>query len=131
MYAIADRPAPGGAGEPGRCAHPHPAGRACRGGTLRRHEPPAQDHRTGQGKGDARGDLRRAARRLGRLCRTDDRVRRTMNETVLSTLEGPIAWITLNRPERLNAMNRPLVDGLIAALSAAEANDAVRAIILH
>ncbi len=54
-----------------------------------------------------------------------------MNETVLSTLEGPIAWITLNRPERLNAMNRPLVDGLIAALSAAEANDAVRVVILN
>ncbi|WP_439622393.1 enoyl-CoA hydratase/isomerase family protein [Shinella sp.] len=54
-----------------------------------------------------------------------------MNHTVISTIEGPIAWVKLNRPERLNAMNRQLVDGLSAALAAAEADEGVRAIILH
>lgn len=54
-----------------------------------------------------------------------------MNEAVISTREGPIAWIKLNRPERLNAMNRPLVDGLSSALLAAEANDDIRVVILY
>ncbi|MCQ4628602.1 enoyl-CoA hydratase/isomerase family protein [Shinella sp. CPCC 100929] len=54
-----------------------------------------------------------------------------MNHAVISTIEGPIAWVKLNRPERLNAMNRQLVDGLSEALAAAEADEGVRAIILH
>lgn len=54
-----------------------------------------------------------------------------MNNAVISTIEGPIAWVKLNRPERLNAMNRQLVDGLSEALAAAEADEGVRAIILH
>ena len=54
-----------------------------------------------------------------------------MNHAVISTTEGPIAWVKLNRPERLNAMNRQLVDGLSKALAAAEADEGVRAIILH
>ncbi|WP_439615258.1 enoyl-CoA hydratase/isomerase family protein [Shinella sp.] len=54
-----------------------------------------------------------------------------MNHAVISTVEGPIAWVKLNRPERLNAMNRQLVDGLSEALAAAEADEGVRAVILH
>ncbi len=54
-----------------------------------------------------------------------------MNDAVISTIDGPIAWVKLNRPERLNAMNRQLVDGLSKALAAAEADEGVRAIILH
>lgn len=54
-----------------------------------------------------------------------------MNNAVISTIEGPIAWVKLNRPERLNAMNRQLVDGLSEALAAAEADEGVRAIVLH
>lgn len=54
-----------------------------------------------------------------------------MNETVIVTIEGPLAWIKLNRPERLNAMNRPLVDGLLAAFARVEADETVRAVILH
>lgn len=54
-----------------------------------------------------------------------------MTEAVVSTHEGAIAWIRLNRPERLNAMNAALVDGLSAALAKAEADEAVRAVILH
>lgn len=54
-----------------------------------------------------------------------------MNGTVVTHVEGPVAWIRLNRPERLNAMNRALVDGLAAALAAVEADETVRAVILH
>lgn len=49
---------------------------------------------------------------------------------VLSRLEDGVRTITLNRPERLNAMNAALLDGLAAALQAAEADPATRCIIL-
>ena len=54
-----------------------------------------------------------------------------MNGTVVATTEGAVAWLRLNRPDRLNAMNRALVDDLSAALARAEADEAVRAIVLH
>lgn len=54
-----------------------------------------------------------------------------MAAAVISTHDGPIAWVKLNRPERLNAMNRQLVDELAQALARAEAEDAIRVIILH
>lgn len=54
-----------------------------------------------------------------------------MNNTVISKNEGAVAWVRLNRPERLNAMNRQLVDGLARALADAEADEGIRAVILH
>jgi enoyl-CoA hydratase/carnithine racemase len=50
---------------------------------------------------------------------------------VTSRTEGPVVWIRLNRPDRLNAMNGPLVAGLTAALTLADADPAIRVIILH
>ena len=54
-----------------------------------------------------------------------------MNNTVISKNEGAVAWVRLNRPERLNAMNRQLVDGLSRALADAEADEGIRAVILY
>uniref|UniRef100_UPI00345BD3AC enoyl-CoA hydratase/isomerase family protein n=1 Tax=Roseovarius sp. BRH_c41 TaxID=1629709 RepID=UPI00345BD3AC len=54
-----------------------------------------------------------------------------MPEPVLTHSDGPIRWIRLNRPERLNAMNGPLVDGLVRALDSANTDPSVRVIILH
>jgi 1,4-dihydroxy-2-naphthoyl-CoA synthase len=54
-----------------------------------------------------------------------------MTSAVISTDDGAISWIRLNRPERLNAMNGDLVNELSAALAAAEARTATRVIILH
>jgi enoyl-CoA hydratase/carnithine racemase len=54
-----------------------------------------------------------------------------MNNTLISKNEGAVAWVMLNRPERLNAMNRQLVDGLSRALADAEADEGIRAVILH
>lgn len=54
-----------------------------------------------------------------------------MSAAVISTSEGNITWIRLNRPDRLNAMNRQLVDGLSQALASAEADEATRVVILH
>lgn len=54
-----------------------------------------------------------------------------MTQAVISRNDGAIAWVTLNRPERLNAMNRQLVDEFAEALARAEADEAIRVVILH
>jgi len=41
-----------------------------------------------------------------------------------------MAVLTLNRPDKLNAINRPMIEALDRALDAAEADDAVRAILV-
>ncbi len=50
---------------------------------------------------------------------------------ILYERRGPSAWITLNRPEKLNAMADALVDQLEAALDRAEADDEVRIVVLR
>ena len=52
------------------------------------------------------------------------------NATVLYEVEGAVARITLNRPERRNALNGELIAGLKDALRRADHDDAVRAAIL-
>ena len=49
---------------------------------------------------------------------------------VLSERQGAVALLTLNRPDKLNAINEPVIRGLDAALDAAEADESVRAIVL-
>ena len=44
--------------------------------------------------------------------------------------DGPLALLTLNRPEKLNAINAAMVAELGRALDAAEADDSVRVIVL-
>jgi enoyl-CoA hydratase len=51
-------------------------------------------------------------------------------ETVLYEQRGAVALITLNRPERLNAMNAAMLAELNLAMDAAEADASVRAIVL-
>jgi len=51
-------------------------------------------------------------------------------ETVLYDVADRVATITLNRPEKLNAVNGVLVRELMAALEAADADDGVRAVIV-
>ena len=53
-----------------------------------------------------------------------------MTDSVLYETTGPVAVITLNRPERLNAMDQPMLAGLLAAADRAERDDAVRAVVL-
>jgi enoyl-CoA hydratase len=50
--------------------------------------------------------------------------------TVLVSREGPVAILTLNRPEALNALSRELRGALAQALRDAQADDDVRAIVL-
>ena len=51
-------------------------------------------------------------------------------DRVLVEASGGIATLTLNRPEKLNALDRPLCDALIAGLKRLSADDAVRVIVL-
>jgi methylglutaconyl-CoA hydratase len=52
------------------------------------------------------------------------------SNTVLYQLDGAIARITLNRPEKRNALNDSLVAGLKNALQQANADDAVRVVVI-
>jgi methylglutaconyl-CoA hydratase len=68
--------------------------------------------------------------------RPSPRRRLTETETTLeySTLKfernGEVVTLTLNRPEKRNAISTPMIDDLFAALSAAEADKSVRVVIL-
>jgi enoyl-CoA hydratase/carnithine racemase len=53
-----------------------------------------------------------------------------MSDTLLLEINDGIALVTLNRPDRLNALNFALIDRLMAALDAIETDDGVRAVIL-
>ncbi|MFH9209837.1 enoyl-CoA hydratase/isomerase family protein [Streptomyces globisporus] len=50
--------------------------------------------------------------------------------TVLHTLDGGVSWITLNRPEAMNAVTRDQRERVIALLAEASADPAVRAVVL-
>jgi len=53
-----------------------------------------------------------------------------MNEAVLQERRGAVSWVTINRPEARNALNNPVVDGVAAALAAAEQDPEVLAVVL-
>ena len=55
----------------------------------------------------------------GRLCRCH----KPTTERLLLTVDADVAVITLNRPDRLNAVNDQLVEGLLDALSEVDAGD--------
>ncbi len=53
-----------------------------------------------------------------------------MSELVLYERRGPAAWITFNRPEKLNAISRAMVDDLHGELARALADDDVKIVVL-
>jgi enoyl-CoA hydratase len=53
-----------------------------------------------------------------------------MSRLILSEMRGAIAVLTLNRPEKLNALSYTLIDELMAALDSLEDAPGVRAVIL-
>lgn len=53
-----------------------------------------------------------------------------MNQAVLLEIEGAVATVTLNRPDRMNAMNDTLLDGLLEALEQVASDPAVAVMIL-
>lgn len=53
-----------------------------------------------------------------------------MTDPILFETRGPVALLTLNRSEKLNALNYALIDRLMAHLDAIEADPRLRAVIL-
>lgn len=53
-----------------------------------------------------------------------------MTKLVLCEIRDRVAVLTLNRPEKLNALNYALIDRLLAVLDAVETDDAIGAVIL-
>ena len=51
-------------------------------------------------------------------------------ETIIYEKEGPLAWITLNRPEKLNAITKPMAAEILLATDKAQCDDEVRVILL-
>jgi enoyl-CoA hydratase len=51
-------------------------------------------------------------------------------ETITYETEGPLAWITLNRPEKLNAISKTMVAELKNALDRAQCGEEVRVILI-
>jgi 2-(1,2-epoxy-1,2-dihydrophenyl)acetyl-CoA isomerase len=54
-----------------------------------------------------------------------------MSEAVLLTIDGPIATVTLNRPEAYNALNGAMIEGLHRILPQVERDPAVKVVILN
>jgi enoyl-CoA hydratase/carnithine racemase len=54
-----------------------------------------------------------------------------MNDVILIERDGPIATVVLNRPDKLNALTRPMWQGLGDAVRTLSADDAVRCIVLR
>jgi enoyl-CoA hydratase len=54
----------------------------------------------------------------------------TATSTVLYESRGAVAQLTLNRPEKLNAINVAMIEALAQALDRAEADDEVRVVLL-
>ncbi len=53
-----------------------------------------------------------------------------MSESVLADVRGPVATITLNRPQARNALTTEMKEQLLAALNRAGADSGIRAVIL-
>ncbi len=51
-------------------------------------------------------------------------------ESIRYEVEGPVATVTMNRPEVANAQDTRLIDEIDAAFDEADADDAVRVVIL-
>nr|MDT0664232.1 enoyl-CoA hydratase/isomerase family protein [Micromonospora sp. DSM 115978] len=53
-----------------------------------------------------------------------------VTDEIVTEVRDGVAWVTLNRPDRLNAMNEALMDGLVQHLLAASDDRDVRCVVL-
>jgi enoyl-CoA hydratase/carnithine racemase len=62
---------------------------------------------------------------------TDDVMRTASNAAVTYTVVGAVAWVMLNRPDRLNAINRDVLRGLAMAVDEVERDLNVKVLVIH
>ena len=53
-----------------------------------------------------------------------------MTSDILFAIDGSLATITLNRPQKLNAVTPEMADAIVAAVDACNASDTIRAVII-
>ena len=53
-----------------------------------------------------------------------------MSDVLLYEVRGPVAWLTMNRPDARNAQDTALINAIDAALDRADADDDVRVVVL-
>jgi enoyl-CoA hydratase len=53
-----------------------------------------------------------------------------VTDVLLYDVRGPVAWLTMNRPDARNAQNTALIDAIDAALDRVDADDDVRVVVL-
>jgi 2-(1,2-epoxy-1,2-dihydrophenyl)acetyl-CoA isomerase len=53
-----------------------------------------------------------------------------MNDTVLLTRDGPVATLTLNRPDALNALDPAMIEALVRHMATVAADDGLRVVVL-
>lgn len=53
-----------------------------------------------------------------------------MNDAVTYELRGPVAWLTINRPEARNALNKAVRDGLFAGVRRFNDDDGAKVLVL-
>jgi enoyl-CoA hydratase len=51
-------------------------------------------------------------------------------DTIVYETEGPLAWITLNRPEKLNAITQRMAEEILLATDKAQCDDDVRVVLI-
>ena len=78
--------------------------------------------------GRSRGAALAATRRAADAPRSYDP--RMSDDIVRYERRGPAAWITLNRPDKLNALSREMVAALHEALGRAESDDEVKVVVI-
>src|SRR5690348_5638013 len=76
----------------------------------------------------ARHACRGASRRVG--YDTATLAEATMTDDLLETIKDGVAILTLNRPDRLNALSGPMLDALLETLPRLAADAAVGAVVL-
>jgi enoyl-CoA hydratase/carnithine racemase len=54
----------------------------------------------------------------------------SVNDAVTYELRGPVAWLTINRPEARNALNKAVRDGLFAGVRRFNDNDGAKVLVL-
>ena len=86
--------------------------------------------RPSRGRRGRRQSAHPRRRRRDRRRRAGRREGSAMSEVVLEQRRGPALWITLNRPDKLNALSGELVDGLRASFRRAAADEEVKVVVL-